>query len=870
MKKYKPTTKEELKRLVFTNNGIKLSCIDTSLITDMSDLFNKSERKDFDGIEEWDTSNVENMAYMFAYMDYNVLGQYSMTEFNSNLNNWNVSKVKNMIYMFAYCTYFNQPLNKWDVSNVENMSGMFLGAKKFNQPLNNWNVSKVKDMSDMFHSCEAFNRPLDKWDVSNVKDMSNMFNVALKFNQNINNWNVSNVEDLSKTFRYCKAFDQPLNDWDVSNVKNMQHIFSDCENFNQPLDKWDTSNVESMEFAFRACGKFNQPLNSWNMSKVTNIEHMFAFTEEFNQPLDKWDTRNVISVMLLFAYARKFDHYESLANWNLDSLQAISIICDDKDSIICDDTDKLPTRLKVYRQAFFPKADIISITKFNVKEIYELIADDKNKKVVRLKKRLESDFSSELSFVTNNYNFKTIEKAEKYAERNYNAKKYDKKLEFIKKCHVLIKDKSREVNINLIKYIYSEYLSLKKTIKKLEKIDNMVNLLDLKSFVNFTKEIYLKNQDEVITAFVYAMYGGDEALKKISELMYTIESKNLLTMISFNIESRYAQSLLYKIYINSTKSAIRKEAVEMINELLEKINIGYTEFRLRCMPNLGFNSQGEKILNDDYKLIINNDYTLSLFDIKNNKELKKVPQSIDKKLKEEIKELGKEVDKFINHISHILGIMLIDGDILSYDLFKEVFIDNYLMNKFGSGLIWNLYDKDKNFITTFRYTNDGKYLNTENEKIKINADNFMSLATPIEMDDETIDKWRKQLEDCKLSQAINQLTSIKLNKDNLKKEIKKIKNIDTSYGAFKFFAQKYDMHTNDVLGDNDIITYTFTANDGDIFTMSAKVDEEVEYDDLVNISIDFKKGENKKDISKRFVYTFLVFMIFDFRLTDLF
>ena len=864
MKKYKPTTKEELKQLVFTNNGIKLGDIDTSLITDMSDLFNKSERKDFDGIEEWDTSNVENMAYMFAYMDYNVLGQYSMTEFNSNLNNWNVSKVKNMIYMFACCTYFNQPLNKWDVSNVENMSGMFFGAKKFNQSLNNWNVSKVKNMSDMFHSCEAFNRPLDKWDVSNVKDMSNMFNVALKFNQNINNWNVSNVEDLSKTFRYCKAFDQPLNDWDVSNVKNMQHIFSDCENFNQPLDKWDTSNVESMEFAFRACGKFNQPLNSWNMSKVTNIEHMFAFTEEFNQPLDKWDTRNVISVMLLFAYARKFDHYESLANWNLDSLQAISIICDDKD------IDKLPTRIQVYMQAFYPKEDYITITKFNVKEIYELIADDKNKKVVRLKKRLESDFSSELSFVTNNYNFKTIEKAEKYAERNYNAKKYDKKLEFIKNCPVLVKDKSREVNINLIKYIYSEYLSLKKTIKKLEKIDNMVNLLDLKSFVNFTKEIYLKNQDEVITAFVYAMYGGDEALKKISELMNTIESKNLLTMISFNIESRYAQSLLYKIYLNSTKSAIRKEAVEMINELLEKINIGYTEFRLRCMPNLGFNSQGEKILNDDYKLIINNDYTLSLFDIKNNKELKKVPQSIDKKLKEEIKELGKEVDKFINHISHILGIMLIDGDILSYDLFKEVFIDNYLMNKFGSGLIWNLYDKDKNFITAFRYTNDGKYLNTENEKIKINADNFMSLATPIEMDDETIDKWRKQLEDYQLLQAINQLTQIKLNKDNLKKEIKKIKNIDTSYGAFKFFAQKYDMYTNDVLGDNDTITYTFTANDGDIFTMSAKVDEDIEYDDLVNISIDFKKAENKKEISSRFVYTFLVFIILDFRLTDSF
>lgn len=809
MPKYKPKTKQELEKLVYTD-GIKLYDVDTSLITDMSELFYKSSRKDFEGIEDWDVSNVEDMSYMFAYMSYDSFESRSKAKFNRNLNNWNVSKVKHMSFMFYYCNDFNQPLDKWDVSNVEDMFRMFDNCKKFNQPLNSLNVSNVTNMSGMFQVAESFNQPLDKWDVSNVTTMRAMFNYAKAFNQDISNWNISKVEDMGYMFSICVNFNQSLNDWDVSKVKTM--------------------------------------------------EGMFRSAFKFNQPLDKWDTRNVISVMLLFAYARKFDHYESLANWNLDSLQAINIICDDKD------IDKLPTRIQVYRQAFFPKADIISITKFNVKEIYELIADDKNKKVVRLKKRLESDFSSELSFVTNDYNFKTIEKAEKYAERNYNAKKYDKKLEFIKNCHVLIKDKSREVNINLIKYIYSEYLSLKKTIKKLEKIDNMVNLLDLKSFVNFTKEIYLKNQDEDITAFVYAMYGGDEALKKISELMYTIESKNLLTMISFNIESRYAQSLLYKIYINSTKSAIRKEAVEMINELLEKMNISYTEFRLRCTANLGFNSKGEKILNGDYKLIVNSDYTLSLFDRKNNKELKKVPQSIDKKLKEEIKELVKEVYKFINHSSHVLSIMLIDGDILSYDLFKEVFIDNYLMNKFSSSLVWNLYDKDNNFITTFMYSNNGNYLNCENKKVKINTDNFISLAIPIEMDDETIDKWRKELEDNGLLQSINQFTSIKLNKDNLKKEIKKIKNIDASYGAFKAFAKKYEMHSNDA--DNDTITYTFTANDGDIFTMSAKVDEDIEYDDLVNITIDFKKA--KKEISNRFVYTFLVFIILDFRLTDLF
>ena len=590
---------------------------------------------------------------------------------------------------------------------------------------------------------------------------------------------------------------------------------------------------------------------------------MFYLAASFNQPLDKWDTQKLITAEALFRFAYAFDCYESLEKWNLDNLKEVATFCDDE--------EKLHTRLKVYMQAFYPREDYITINKDNAKEIYDLISKDKNRRIVRLRKKLESEFSKELSFITEDYNFKTIEEAEKYVEKNYNAKREDKKLTFIKDCHVLVKDKSREVDITVIKYIYSEYLSLKRGIKRLEKIDNIINFLDFESFLKFIREIFLENQNTEVAYFIYAMYGGDEALKEISELILLgIESKVFLIMIGFNIESRYAQGFLYKIYSDTKKSEIRSEAGKMINELLEKMKLGYTEFRLRCTPNYGFNSQGEKILNDDYKLVLNNDYSLSLFDIKNNKELKKIPPQFDEKLKEEIKELRKEIDKFINHYTRILNVTLVDGDILNYDLFKEVFIDNYLMNKFSSSLVWNLYDKDKNFITTFRYSNDGSYFNCENEEVKINADNFISLATPAEMDDETIDKWRKQLEDYELVQPINQFTQIKLNKSNLKKEIKKIKNIEASYGAFKSFAKRYDMYTNDIFGYNETITYTFPANDGDIFTISAKVDADTEYDEPVDITIDFQKSENKEEISKRFVYSFLVFMIFDFRLTDLF
>ncbi len=795
MKKHKPSTKEELKNLVFTD-GINLSDVDTSLITDMSELFQKSQRKDFEGIEDWDTSNVDDMSFMFFW------------------------------------------------------------AIEFNHTLNNWNVSKVKNMSGMFQAAIKFNQPLDKWDTSNVKTMSFMFNYAKSFNQNINNWNISKVEDLSYMFCECEAFNQSLNDWDVSNVKTMEGTFRRAYKFNQPLYKWNTSKVENMHEMFVQCKDFNQPLNSWNVSNVKNMEAMFCDTLSFNQPLDKWDTKNLKKIDSMFKYAENYDFYESLANWDLNKILNMNELCDDN--------EKLPLRIRAYLQAFYgSNKNYLTITKDNVKEIYYSILKDTNKKIVALRKKLESDFSLVLSSVTND--FKTIEEAEKYIENNYN-KKDDKKVSFINNDYkVLIKDKSREVNINVIKYIYLEYLSLKRDVKRLVKIDNIVNLLDKESFIKFIKNIYDETNKET-AAFIYCLYGGDEALKNIYKK--SLDTKLSLIIIKLNNQSKYALKLLYKIFMTTKKTEVRLEAEKIINELLEIMNIDYSEFRLRYATDFGFNSKCEKVLNEDYKLILNSDYSLRLFDINNNKELKKIPKNLDKKLKEKITKLRKEIKKFIKNNSNLLAITLINGNKYSYDIFKDIFIDNIMMNRFASSLIWNLYDKDSNFIATFRYSGDGSYSNCEDEEIKINDDNFISLASPIEMDDYTINKWRKQLEDYEIAQPLQQLTVIKLDKNNLEKEINKIKNINATYSSFKYFTKKYKMNISNVIGYDGIITYSFSSNDEDIFTMTSKI--QGEYDEQINITIDFKKSENKKEISKRFIYTLLVLIIWDFRLTDLF
>ena len=176
---YFPETKEELIKNIeecLNSKNYNLNCIDTSKITDMSNLFDSGNyNKSLDNIDisKWDVSNVKYMQFMFDGYE----------NFNCDLSKWDVSKVKNMKGIFSWCVKFNCDLSKWDVSNVTDMSFMFDSCKNFNCNLSKWNVSNVEDMSCMFSGCEKFEAEgLNKWNVNKVKDKEMMFYgcIALK------------------------------------------------------------------------------------------------------------------------------------------------------------------------------------------------------------------------------------------------------------------------------------------------------------------------------------------------------------------------------------------------------------------------------------------------------------------------------------------------------------------------------------------------------------------------------------------------------------------------------------------------------------------------------------------------------------------
>ncbi|WP_052501723.1 BspA family leucine-rich repeat surface protein, partial [Thiomicrospira microaerophila] len=284
--------------------------IDTSKITDMSDLFNGKNTFNLD-IRYWDTSSVTNMSNMFSLAE----------SFQRDIGSWNTSNVANMSGMFAAARKFNKDIGQWDTSNVIDMSEMFYGANSFNQNIGSWDTSKVDNMSEMFFASRSFDQDIGSWNTSNVKTMSGMFGYT-PFNQNIGNWNTSNVIDMSWMFSNARAFNQDIGNWDMSKIQTMNYMFDHASNFNQDIGSWNVSNVTKMDGVFYYATAFNQDIGDWNVSNVTTMGEMFAHASNFNQDIGYWDVSNVTFMDAIFRGAQSFN--QNIGNWDVSNVSHIS------------------------------------------------------------------------------------------------------------------------------------------------------------------------------------------------------------------------------------------------------------------------------------------------------------------------------------------------------------------------------------------------------------------------------------------------------------------------------------------------------------------------------------------------------------------
>ena len=273
-----------------------LENLDTSKVTNMSDMFKNCSKLTSLDVSNFDTSNVTNMRYMF--FECNKSTSLDVSKFDT-------SKVTDMSYMFYNCRRLTSlDVSKFDTSKVTDMSYMFSGCSGLTSlDVSKFDTSKVTNMRFMFGWCSKLTSiDVSKFDASNVTGMNYMFyNCSGLTSIDVSKFDTSNVTNMQYMFSGCSGLTSlDVSKLSTSNVTNMECMFSGCSGLTSlDFSKIDTSNVTNMQYMFYNCtGLTNLKLS---VSKVTNMNYMFYKCSKLRSlDVSNFNTSNVRTMDSMF------------------------------------------------------------------------------------------------------------------------------------------------------------------------------------------------------------------------------------------------------------------------------------------------------------------------------------------------------------------------------------------------------------------------------------------------------------------------------------------------------------------------------------------------------------------------------------------
>ena len=280
--------------------SLDLSPLDTSNVTNMRGMFSECSSLSSLDLSPLDTSNVTDMSYMLS-------GCSKLTSLD--LSPLDTSKVTNMSYMLYYCPSLTSlDLSPLDTSNVTSMRGIFAHCSKLaSLDLSPLDTSNVTNMSSMLRGCSRISSfDLSPLDTSNVTDMSYMLSGCSKLTSlDLSSFDTSQVESMGGMFDGCSRLASlDLSSFDTSRVTDMSDMFHGCSSLSSlDVSSFDTSNVWGMKGMFNGCSELaSLDLSSFNTWLVSNLSDMFSGCSSLKSlDLSSFDTSYVLRMNDMFS-----------------------------------------------------------------------------------------------------------------------------------------------------------------------------------------------------------------------------------------------------------------------------------------------------------------------------------------------------------------------------------------------------------------------------------------------------------------------------------------------------------------------------------------------------------------------------------------
>ncbi|MBR4039588.1 MAG: Cna B-type domain-containing protein [Clostridia bacterium] len=290
--------------------SIDLSKLDTSAMTDMSQMFGSCSSLTSLDLKTFDTHQSEYFSSMFS-------GCTSLEWLN--LSSFDTGKAIGMSSMFANCqTLTSLDLSSFDTSDVRGFNSMFEKCFALTSlDLKTFDTSSGTGMSKMFSECEALTSlNVRTFNTQNVTDMNRMFKYCESLTElELPGFNTQSVtyRDVNETdtgmfemFRGCSSLKSlDLRAFNTSNVTSMIGMFKTCTALESlDLSSFRTTNVRHMQEMFRGCSSLKSlDLSSFSTTNVQTMTEMFEACESLmTLDLSSFNTVNVVDMQFMFAY----------------------------------------------------------------------------------------------------------------------------------------------------------------------------------------------------------------------------------------------------------------------------------------------------------------------------------------------------------------------------------------------------------------------------------------------------------------------------------------------------------------------------------------------------------------------------------------
>ena len=341
-------------KVTIAGNGGVIANPDSSYL-----FYNFESLTDID-LSYLDTTQVTNMAYMFAFC---------IALQKLDLNNFQTNNVVTMRNMFTFCMSLSNLELNFDTSNVTDMQYIFSMCSTLTE-INfgeQWNTSNVTNMAGMFNGCgNLSNINLSKFNTLKVINMESMFsNCSNLLNLDLRNFNTSNVTDMSYMFQSCRSLSSlNITTFNTSKVTKMTYIFSFCTSLTQINfgNQWNTSQVTDMSAMFQSCtGLTTIDLSTFDTSNVTNMNRMFCFCSSLTTlNLTMFETSQVIDMGYMFTSCSKLTSL-NLSSFKTDKVTNMSIMFSG-----CDNLTNLDMRNAIFNATSYSSMFSSSTNSINV------------------------------------------------------------------------------------------------------------------------------------------------------------------------------------------------------------------------------------------------------------------------------------------------------------------------------------------------------------------------------------------------------------------------------------------------------------------------------------------------------------------------